>query len=229
MVLVSTLATAEPGTAARRQGDRFSLRLGAWPQRDVSGVLGRIDFQAPEDTVYAATVTEDGTVIPFVELSGMFHIRGAWWAEGGIGWSRRSDVQVAGVREDVPATDSLARILLGDGKVDFLPMFVGARAMHDFGAHPRPHNIYARGGLSLIVASESPNVVHPRVGRRIYSEGTKGGFGFLVGVGGEYYVAPKLGLLVDLQYRYAKLHYTDEADFDLSGFWLAVGMTVMTR
>jgi len=213
-----------------RQGDRFGLRLGAWPQRSVNGTLAdSIRFHSDPDTTYAATVDEKGFVIPFLEFYGLFHLGGCWWAEGSVGWARRSDVQVDGLRQEGLPTDSLYRILLGGGKVDFLPLFVGARAVHEFGVHPRPHNIYARGGLSLIFASESPDAVHPRVSRTIYSEGTKGGFGFVFGTGGEYYVADKLALTTDLQYRYCKLHYADQADLNMSGFWLGVGLAVMTR
>lgn len=228
-ILAWTLAAVAPATAARRQGDRFGLRIGAWPQRRVQGTLANIRFHSDPDTTYAATVDEPSLVLPFLEIYGLFHLGGYWWAEGSVGWSRRSDVEVGGRRLEGLPTDSLARILLGEGKVDFLPLFVGGRAVKEFGARPRPHNIYARGGLSLIFASESPSIVHPRIGRSIYNEGTKGGFGFVVGTGGEYYVADKFGLTADAQYRYAKLNYGDEANLDMSGFWLGAGFTVMTR
>jgi len=229
LAVLALWAIGIPAHAAHREPDRLGLRVGAWPQRDVSGTLAAITFRREPDTTYDAVVNERGMTIPFLEFFGLFHLGGIWWAEGSIGWSRRSDVQVDGRRQGVPPTDSLAHILLGEGKVDFIPLFLGARAEHRFGVRPRPHNVYLRGGGSLVIASESPNLIHPRVAKTVYKEGTKGAFGFLLGIGGEYYVADRFALTGDLSYRYASFNYSSNAKLNESTIWLAIGMAVSTR
>lgn len=222
--------------AASRQGDRFGLRVGAWPMPDVSGQLAIIQFSDSLRSIYSATIEEDGYVTPFLEIYGLFNVRGIWWAEISAGFAQRTNVQVDGQRlepplpPEAPKGDSLAsKILLGEGRVDFLPLFLGVRAIKDIGSAAGPHNIYARGGISMLVASEQPSAIHPHLGRSVYSEGTKAAFGFLIGGGGEYYFGPKFGLVGDIAYRLSDLDYADDGNYDLSGFWASLGVTLRVR
>ncbi len=242
-VLSAILLAVPQAGAAKRQGDRFGLRLGAWPQSDVSGTLGHIYFNEDADTIppdldtlYRAAVEEDGQIAPFLELYGLFNVRGLWWVEISAGFSQRTNVQVDGIREipalkpTDPKDDSLAsKILLGDGRVDFIPLFLGVRAVKEMGAVDRPHNLYGRGGISMLIAAEQPNGIHPRIGRGVYSGGTKAAFGFLIGGGGEYYLNRRVGLVGDIAYRLSDLGYTDKGNFDLSGVWISAGVTLRVR
>lgn len=238
----ATLASAilptqsQTAQAAERQGDRFGLRVGAWPQKDVAGELAVIVFNTDPDTIYSATVEEDGHIAPFLELYGLFNVRGFWWVEISAGFSQRTNVQVDGIRLEPPLPpnspkgDTLAsKILLGEGRVDFLPLFLGARAIKDLGTRERPHNVYGRGGISMLIASEQPNLIHPHLGRSVYSEGTKAAFGFLIGGGGEYYFGPRFGLVGDVAYRLSDLDYSNNGNYDLSGFWASLGVTLRVR
>lgn len=222
-------------SAQRRQGDRFGIRVGAWPHQDVSGKLKTVVFHLAPDTIYDATVDEPGKIVPFFELYGLFNLKGIWWAEISMGFSQRTGVEVFGVQtEPAPSGDpkgdsTTNRVLFGEGRVDFFPMFLGLRAMHDLGHRDKPHNIYARGGLSLLIASEQPSLIHPRVKGTAYTEGTKGAFGFLVGGGGEYYMSPRFGLTGDVSYRLSDLAYTKDGNFDLSSLWLSAGVVLHIR
>lgn len=235
-VFAVILFAAQPAEAVVRSGDRFGLRVGAWPQSDISGDLAIIQFHNDPDTIYRATIEEDGFIAPFLELYGLFNVSGMWWVEISAGFSQRTNVQVDGIRTSPPLqptdpkADSVAsKILLGDGRVDFLPLFLGARAVKELGSESRPHNIYGRGGISMLVAAEQPSNIHPRIGRGVYSEGTKAAFGFLIGGGGEYYLSPRLGLVGDVAYRLSDLGYTDDGNFDLSGIWVSAGVTIRVR
>jgi hypothetical protein len=108
-------------------------------------------------------------------------------------------------------------------------MFLGVRAMHDLRHREKPHNIYARGGLSVLIASEQPSILYPDVKGKVYTEGTKGAIGFLLGGGGEYYFSPRFGLTGDLSYRLSDLNYTKNGDFDLSSLWLSAGVVLHIR
>lgn len=239
VLLIAALTVSSNAEAARRQGDRFGLRLGAWPQSDVSGTLAPfIQFSGPPapDTIYRAVIEEDGHIAPFLELYGLFNLRGMWWLEISAGFSQRTNIQVDGIRitpplpPNDPKGDSAAnKILLGDGRVDFLPLFLGARAVKELGTVDHPHNIYGRGGISMLIASEQPNAIHPHIGRGVYSQGTKAAFGFLLGGGGEYYLGRRLGLVGDIAYRLSDLNYTDNGDYNLSGFWASAGVTLRIR
>ncbi len=223
--------------AERRQGDRFGMRIGAWPQSDVAGTLASfIQFSNDPDTIYRAVVEEDGHVVPFLELYGLFNIRGMWWGEISAGFSQRTNVQVDGIRVEPPLPpedpkgDSAAnKILLADGRVDFIPLFVGIRGVREVGTSDRPHSIYGRGGISMLIASEQPNAIHPHIGRGIYSEGTKAAFGFLIGAGAEYYLDRRFGLTADIAYRLSDLNYTDDGEYDLSGVWFSAGVALRVR
>ncbi len=231
------LTATEPADAVVRRGDRFGLRVGAWPQKDISGTLAQfIEFHNNPDTIYRATIEEDGYITPFLELYGLFNLKGIWWVEISAGFSQRTNVQVDGTRltpplqPTDPKADSLAsKILFGTGRVDFLPLFLGARAVKEIGTEDRPHNLYGRGGISMLVAAEQPSAVHPRIGRGVYSEGTKAAFGFLIGGGGEYYLSNRFGLVGDVAYRLSDLGYTDNGNFDLSGIWVSAGLTIRVR
>lgn len=213
--------------AARRQGDRFGIRLGAWPQNDVSGTLAQfIQFSNDPDTIYSATIEEAGQIAPFFELFGLFNISSIWWVELSAGFAQRTDVQVAGTPLEPTGAK---RILFGEGRVDFLPLFLGARAVKDIGQPDRPHNLYARGGVSMLVASEQPRGIHPRIAGTVYRQGTKSAIGFLIGGGGEYYLNGRFGIVGDVAYRMSDLNYTDDGDFDLSGFWISTGVTIRVR
>lgn len=240
VLLTTLLATAASHTdsyAADRQGDRFGIRLGAWPQSDVAGTLAPfIQFTNDPDTIYRATIEEDGQIAPFLELFGLFNLSGMWWVEISAGFSQRTNVQVDGIRVEPPVQpnapkgDSTAsKILLAEGRVDFIPLFLGARAVKDLGKSDHPHNIYGRGGVSMLIAAEQPNAIHPTLDRTIYSEGTKAAFGFLIGGGAEYYLSNKVGLTADVAYRMSDLGYTDDGNFDLSGLWASAGITIRVR
>jgi hypothetical protein len=237
LLTLSVVSVNSEAEAARRAGDRFGLRVGAWPQNDVSGVLAEfVQFSNDPDTIYRAVIEEDGHVAPFLELYGLFNIRGMWWLEIAAGFSQRTNVQVDGIRvtpplpPNAPKGDSAAtKILLGDGRVDFIPLFVGARAVKELGTSARPHNLYGRGGISMLVASEQPNAIHPHIGRGAYSQGTKAAFGILIGGGGEYYLGRRFGLVGDIAYRLSDLNYTDDGDYDLSGIWASFGATLRIR
>lgn len=237
LMLLVVLAVTSDVEAAKRSGDRFGLRVGAWPQNDVSGTLAEfLQFSNDPDTIYRAEIEEDGHIAPFLELYGLFNVRGMWWLEISAGFSQRTNIQVDGIRitpplpPNDPKGDSAAnKILLGDGRVDFIPLFVGARAVKEMGTTARPHNIYGRGGISMLIASEQPNAIHPHIGRGAYSQGTKAAFGFLIGGGGEYYLGRRFGLVGDIAYRLSDLAYTDDGDYDLSGIWLSLGATLRIR
>lgn len=235
-VLAITGLMTPTADAATRSGDRFGIRVGGWPQNDVSGELAILQFHNDPDTIYRATIEEDGYIAPFLELYGLFNLKGMWWVEISAGFSQRTNVQVDGTRitpplqPTDPKADSLAsKILLGEGRVDFLPLFLGARAVKEMGTVDRPHNIYGRGGFSMLVAAEQPSAVHPRIGRGVYAEGTKAAFGFLIGGGGEYYLNKRFGLVGDVAYRLSDLGYTDDGNFDLSGIWVSAGVTLRVR
>lgn len=237
IVGIGTLAWRTDSLASTRKGDRFGVRMGAWPQQDVSGTLASfIQFHDDPDTIYRAVVDEDGYIAPYLELYGLFNVRGFWWVEISAGLSQRTNVQVTGIRDTppLPPTDPKGdsadnRILLGEGRVDFLPLFLGARAVREIGALERPHNIYARGGISVLIASEQPSSgIHPRL-QNVYSEGTKAALGFLIGGGAEYYLGHRFALVGDVAYRLSDLNYTDNGEFDLSGFWVSVGATLRVR
>lgn len=223
--------------SAQRQGDRFGLRVGAWPLQDIAGTLGYIYFSEDPDTLYRAAVEEDGQIAPFLELYGLFQVRSMWWVEIAAGFAQRNDVQVDGIREEPPPTpvdpkeDTIGanKILLGDGRVDFIPLFLGVRAVRELGATAHPHNLYARGGISMLIASEQPSNIHPEIGRSVYTEGTKAAFGFLIGAGGEYYLSRRFGLVGDIAYRLSDLNYSEDGEYDLSGLWASVGVTVRVR
>ena len=104
---------SDSALARVRQGDRFGIRGGIWPQSDIIGTFGARRIYPAGDTL-SIQINEEARIIPFVEAYAMFHINGAWWAEGSIGWAGRNDVQVNGhARGEIP-------ILLGSGRV-FLP------------------------------------------------------------------------------------------------------------
>lgn len=240
-LLFTALAVSSNAEAARRQGDRFGLRVGAWPQGDVSGTLKLVYFNSPDqlgvDTLYEAVVEEDGHISPFLELYGLFNVRGIWWFDLSVGFAQRTNVEVAGIQRlpdpgptDPKGDSSDHRILLGQGRVDFIPIFIGARAIKELGIESRPHNVYLRGGLSMLIASEEPSVINPHTAvRSTYRIGTKSAFGFLIGGGGEYYLGRRLGLVGDIAYRLSDLNYTDSGDYDLSGFWASAGVTLRIR
>ena len=81
----------------------------------------------------------------------------------------------------------------------------------------------------MLIAAEQPNGIHPRIGRGVYSGGTKAAFGFLIGGGGEYYLNRRVGLVGDIAYRLSDLGYTDKGNFDLSGVWISAGVTLRVR
>jgi hypothetical protein len=224
LMLSGGLCQVDAAQAGQRLGDRFGLRFGIWPQPSAHGTLNSVPIQPEEiEGLYDAVVDEPSHVAPYLELFGMFHLSKIWWVEGSVGWSRRTDVQVQGVKRD-----GTAQILFGEGNVDFIPVFLGVRAVHHYGSSPRPHNVYARGGPSLVFATESGAVIYPNV-LSLYREGTEGALGFLVAVGGEYYVLDRFAATIDLQYRYAQFNYAEHAHLDQSAFWVGVGVTLNTR
>lgn len=236
LALLGVYLSSLEAEAASRQGDRFGMRLGAWPQRNVSGQLAIIQFNSDPDTIYRATIDEDGHLAPFLELYGLFNLSGMWWVEISAGFSQRTNVQVDGIRLEPPlppndpkGDSAVNKILLGDGRVDFIPLFLGTRAVKELGTRERPHNLYGRGGISMLIASEQPTAIHPHIRGAVYSEGTKAAFGFLIGAGGEYYLDRRFGLVGDIAYRLSDLKYTDDGNFDLSGIWVSAGVTLRVR
>lgn len=229
--LIFTMLTLAQVAEAQQQrhGDRFGLRVGAWPVPDVAGTLATVGLSG-DTLIYDAVVDEPAQVIPFLELYGLFNLRGIWWVEVSAGFAQRTDVDVKGVRlEPIPANDTTPEILLGSGRVDLLPLFLGLRAVRTIGGAERPHNLFGRGGVSMLIAAEQPSAVYPSLQGDIYTEGTKAAFGLALGIGGEYYVGRKVGLLADVQYRLADLNYSDNGDYNVSGIWAAVGVTIRVR
>jgi hypothetical protein len=225
LILLGVIAggSLAPDTAVARvrHGDRFGIRGGIWPQSEVLGTFGILVF--PGGDSLRTGIDEEARILPYVELYALFHLNGPWWAEGSLGWSGRNDVQVSGTGRD-------EKILLGNGRVDFFPFFAGVRAVRPFGVGDRPHNVYVRGGGSVIFANESPDLVQGTIlNSGIYNSGTEGAFGFLTGAGVEYYVEPTVAFVADISYRYAKFSYGREAKFDLSAFWFGAGITLKTR
>jgi len=218
------IATAPIGCWAQAgEGDRFCIRGGIWPQRSMSGIFGSTRLSPNDTTRYEARLAEKAAIAPIVELQGLFHIRGVWWAEGDFGWSGRGDIDVGGYS----ASDT---VLLGIGRIDFFPMFAGIRAVKELGTGKIPPNVYARGGLSIVIANESPSRVHDTLMKyNIYDPGSKAAFGFAVGVGGEIRYLGNVSLVADIQYRYVKFHYARRATIDLSGFWFSAGFAIRTR
>lgn len=210
--------------AAKRDGDKFGLRLGLWPQSSFEGTLGRliITIDGQLDTL-DVRINEPSFKAPFLEFYGLFHLKGPWWLEGSVGWSGRWNVEVRG--DPPPPGES---ILLGEGWVVIIPLSAGLRARHTLGSRNTPHSIYGRALLSLIFANESPNLTHPSTSR-VYSPGSEGAPGFLFGAGGEFYFTRQFAVTADASYRYVKFSYGPEADFDLSGVWFSVGIQLSTR
>jgi len=232
IVLVAILCAIGAATAPTdcpaqmHQGDRFGLRVGVWPQRAISGILGSTQLSKDDTTHYEARLAEKAAIAPIVELQGLFHLRGVWWAEGAFGWSGRQDIDVGGFR----SIDTVPKVLLGIGRIDFFPMFAGIRAVKEFGTGKVPHNIYARGGLSVVIANESPSRVHDTLMKyNIYNPGSEMAFGFAVGTGGEFHYYRNFALVADIQYRYVRFNYARRAKFDLSGFWFSAGLAIRTR
>jgi hypothetical protein len=220
------VSLAAPDTRAQfSESDRFGLRGGIWPQKAIDGSLGTRDYASPpqEDYFLDARINEPATIVPFVELFGLFHLKKYWWLEGSIGWSGRGGLEVGGFSEE----DS---ILLGRGRIDFFPMFAGVRFIKPLNPAGKPHNVYVRAGGSVVFANEGADLLMdtiPRYG--IYSPGTEGAFGFLVGGGGEFYFSRRFGILLDASYRYTNFKYAREAEFNLSNVWLGLGVTLRTR
>ena len=220
--LASVAFMPECAAAQARQGDRFGIRVGIWPQGDVVGTFGKRSIY-PTGESLTIRINEDSKILPFLEVYGLFHLGNKWWVEGSAGWSGRNDVQVGGFKTN----DSL---LLGNGRVDFFPLFAGIRAIQPLGGKRKPHNVYARAGGSLVFANESPDLVYDSVLKyNIYNSGTEGAFGFLVGAGAEFYFARTVAAVADVQYRYVNFVYGREAEFNVSSFWLALGLTLRTR
>jgi hypothetical protein len=220
---VGTLARPDESCAQSRTGDRFCLRGGIWPQRAVSGVLGVVRLSQADTTHYEARLAEKAALAPFVELQGLFHLRGCWWAEGDFGWAGRRDIDVNYLYKDTVK-------LLGIGRIDFFPMFAGIRAIKEWGNQKAPNNIYARGGLSIVIASESPSRVHDTLTKyHFYDPGSKMAFGFAVGTGAEFHYYKSFSIVADIQYRYVRFNYGSRARFDLSGFWLSAGLALNGR
>jgi hypothetical protein len=228
------LFLGEGASAQRHQADRFGIRFGAWPQPHTSGDLAFIRLPSKADSVYRANVDEPSRVVPFVDLYGLFNLKGIWWAEISLGFSQRTGIEVRGIPNasgsgNPKGDTTVVPILLGQGRVDFFPMFLGLRAIHDLGGREKPHNIYARAGLSLLIASEQPSALFRDIQASLYSAGTKSAFGFLVGVGGEYYSSPRFGLTADISYRLSNLNYVKNDNFDLSSLWLSAGVILHVR
>jgi hypothetical protein len=223
---VGTLARPDESCAQSHKGDRFCLRGGIWPQRAVSGVLGLVRLSQADTTHYEARLAEKAAIAPFIELQGLFHLRGCWWAEGALGWAGRRDIDVGAFQ----STDTVPKGLLGLGRVDFFPIFAGIRAIKEWGNKKAPQNIYARGGLSVVIASESPSYVFDTLTRyHFYDPGSKMAFGFAVGTGAEFHYYKSFSIVADIQYRYVRFNYATRAKFDVSGFWLSAGFAINTR
>ena len=220
----SAFAQTTSSQAKGKAGDRFGIRGGIWPQKAISGSLGERAY-SPRNSDYRfdARINEDATIAPFVEVYGLFNLKKRLWLEASVGWAGHSKIDVGGFN----ATDS---ILLGQGRVDFFPLFAGLRYSKQFGPVAHPHNVYARAGGSLVFANESPDLVQDSVNKYgIYSPGTEGAFGFLIGGGTEFYVTRTFGFILDVNYRYTHFNYAREAKFDLSNIWLALGATIRTH
>jgi len=191
----------------------------------LDGSLGTRRFWISADEPLNARVIESSQIAPFVEAFGLFAIRKSLWLEGALGYSQRRDVQVYGVK-----LDGDSAILLGEGRIDFFPVFIGLRAVKPIGNLESGHNVYARLGGSVVFANESPSYVLDSVSfYGLYSSGTEAAFGFAAGAGAEYYVARRTGITLDAQYRYSKFSYGRSSKFDLSAFWLGVGIVYRTR
>ncbi len=228
LALIAVAIVASPAIiwGQTRQGDRLGIRGGIWPQPAVSGSLGQTHvYPANTDTLYTARFVEDGFIAPFVEIYGLFHLRSTLWLDLAAGWSTRRNIEVFGTRQE----DTLV-LFLGSGRIDYFPMFAGIRTVQNLGHGDKPHNVYARGGLAILFANESPTVVQDSITKyRRYTPGTKAAFGFVIATGTEFYLTPNFGMLADAQYRYAKFRYTQDAKIDLSGFWLSLGITFRNR
>jgi hypothetical protein len=236
------VVTASNHSWARvREGDRFSLRGGIWPQKAITGSLGRTPI-TPQGPKYDARLNERATIAPFVELTGLFHIRNFWWAEGDLGWSGRLNIDVVG--KPVDSVSGSHDLKFGTGRVDFFPLFAGVRAVHNFGEGRSAPSVYARTGLSIIIANESPSapvldtlvnhnqvvLVMDSLGKYgLYAPGSKAALGFAVGVGGEFHYYKNFSAVIDIQYRYARFDYAREAKINLSGIWLSIGLAISTR
>jgi hypothetical protein len=225
IALVGLVAPTASGSGVH-EADRFAIRGGIWPHKAVSGSLGhtQITLNGPS---YDARVEQKKAIAPFIELTGLFHIRRFWWAEGDFGWSTRTNISVGGVLPDV---DSV--LLIGRGRVDFFPLFVGVRAIRTLGTGRSPHNIYARAGLSIVFASESPGpsgALDSLQKYNVYDPGTEAAFGFAVGLGGEVHYYKSVAVVADVQFRYVRFNYGPEAKFDLSGVWFSLGFSYQTR
>lgn len=232
VVLFLTLVLFASGTQAQttssqasvRAGDRFGVRGGIWPQPAISGSLGERAY-SPQNSDYRfdARIDEGATIAPFVEIYGLFNIKNRLWLEASVGWAGHSSIDVGGFN----ATDS---ILLAQGRVDFFPLFGGLRYSKQYGSNKHPHNVYARAGGSLVFANESPDLVQDSVSKYgIYSPGTEGAFGFLVGGGTEFYFSRTFGIILDANYRYTHFNYAKDAKFNLSNVWIALGATIRTH
>jgi hypothetical protein len=223
--IVSTLMPVV-SRADEHPGDRFAIRAGIWPQKALSGSLGNTQI-TPGGQVYDLRIEEKRTTSPVIEISGLFHIRRFWWAEGDLGWSTRTRVHVGGVR---PNVDSI--LLVAEGRVDFFPIFLGVRAVRTLGSYQSPHNVYARAGVSIVFAAESPGPSGALDSLRKYlnyEPATKAAFGFAAGIGGEVYYLGNIAAVADVQVRYVRFNYASKAKFDLSGVWFTLGFGYKTR
>jgi hypothetical protein len=220
--LAVTVCLPSDAAARGRERDRFGLRLGIWPQPEISGSFGQRAIYDDNPTPYNVRIDEESRILPFIELFGLFHLGDRWWLEGSIGWTGRNDV-------NVDAVAGADEFLVGAGRVDFFPMFAGIRAIEQLGGRDKPHNIYARAGGSLMFASESAELIDPDLRYGLYAPGTEGAFGFLVGAGGEFYTTPGFALTADVAYRYSKFSYARRAEFDLSTIWMAAGAVLRLR
>lgn len=229
VLLVNLMVDAPQVEAAKRQGDRFGLRFGAWPQDEVAGELGKFTF-TDSDSVRTAVVGAPSSSGLIVEGFILFSIHENLWFEGSLAWMRRRNVSVLGVL-DRSINDKAPDIdLLGFGRVDFIPAFVGARYSKTVGQSTKPHNVYGRAGISLVFASESPEIVYDRVRElNLYSEGSEGSLGLLVGAGGDYAITPKVAFVLDLSYRFNKFKYSRNGAFDISGPVVMIGLCFRTR
>ncbi|MBI5868467.1 MAG: outer membrane beta-barrel protein [candidate division Zixibacteria bacterium] len=225
LTLAGILGSSSGCWASPTKGDRFSLRGGIWPHRAISAIFGSVRLSPADTTHYQARLAKPASIAPFIEIQGLFHIRNSWWAEGDLGWSGRRDVDVAGF-----APEDKDTVLLGIGRIDFFPIFAGVRAMHEFGNIDAPHNIYARAGLSMVIANESPSHVHDTLMKyHFYDPGSKLALGFAVGTGVEVHYLGNFFLVADVAYRYTKFDYANRGKIDLSGFWISAGITLRTH
>ncbi|MBD3298186.1 MAG: outer membrane beta-barrel protein [candidate division Zixibacteria bacterium] len=216
---------SESADAQYHQRDRFGLRGGIWPHTAIEGSLGERDYASPRQEVYIldARVDEPASIVPFVEVYGLFHLKNRWWLEGSAGWAGRGGLEVGGFG----AEDS---ILLGRGRIDFFPLFAGMRYIRPLNPDGNPHNVYARAGGSVVFANEGADLLQDSITTYgIYSPGTEAAFGFLVGGGGEFYFTRKFGVLLDATYRYTNFKYARDAEFNLSNIWLSLGLIFRSR